>query len=71
MEIEKYTHHGIEVSVLAHVKGLHKNNCLCFAGCKFFKPGTTEHCPIASENFALCVKHNIVTPVFECPKFAR
>lgn len=67
--IEKYNHHGMEVSVQSNLKGLHRDHCLCFQGCKNFKPNTPENCPIAQENYEFCVKYNMVTPVWECPEF--
>ena len=69
MITERYTHHGREVSVVAAVKGQHRDHCLCFA-CSKFKPGTPENCPIAQATYENCVKHNLVTPVYECPEFA-
>lgn len=71
MQVERYLHHGTEVSVLSHVKGKHRENCLCYADCVHFRPGQPGHCPIAAENYALCRKHGLVTPVFECPKFEQ
>lgn len=54
-------------------KGTHREHCLCFA-CKKFTPSVVggpvlANCPIASDTYMNCVKHNIVTPVFECPEF--
>ena len=69
MKTEKYIHHGAEVTVLSHVKGKHRENCLCYANCQFFKLGQSDNCEIAKENYALCVKWNLTTPVFECPKY--
>lgn len=69
MQVERYIHHGNDVAVLSHVKGKHREHCLCYAGCIHFRPGKPDHCPIAAENYALCQKHGLVTPVFECPKF--
>jgi hypothetical protein len=66
---EKYEHHGRVVSVISSVKGKHREHCLCFNGCKKFKPSTTDNCRIAQAIFATCVKHSVVTPVFECPEF--
>jgi hypothetical protein len=65
MNIEKYMHHGAEVSVQTELKGKHRAHCLCY-GCEHFKPG---QCVIAEAVYANCVAHNIVTPVWECPKF--
>jgi hypothetical protein len=67
--IEKYEHHGVEVSVESKNKGQHRQNCLCFYPCAKFKPDTAENCPIAKDVFAICVRHHITTPVFECPEF--
>lgn len=68
--IVKYIHHGVEVSTQWHLKGKHRESCLCFQNCKFFHPENQDnHCEIAKQNFAMCVQHNITTPVFECPKY--
>lgn len=69
MKIERYNHHGRDVAVIASVRGTHREHCLCFQGCRFFKPGLPDNCEIAADNYALCVKHNLVAPVFECPKY--
>ncbi len=66
---EQYEHHGKLVTVLSAVKGKHRLFCLCW-NCANFHPDDRENnCPIANELYELCVKHNLVTPVFECPKF--
>jgi hypothetical protein len=67
--IEKYVHHNVEVSVLSDMKGKHQGNCLCWSGCKFFKPGTKENCNIAQTLFEVDKLYHITTPVFECPKY--
>lgn len=67
--IIKYEHHGVEVSVKERLKGTHRENCLCFSNCTFFKPGEPDNCEIAQELFGICVKYSLTTPVFECPKF--
>lgn len=69
MDIIKYIHHGTEVSVQSHLQGTHKEHCLCYCDCKHFKPNTEMNCEIAQANFELCLKYDIVTPVFECPKY--
>ena len=69
MSIERYTHHGTEVSVDSALKGTHREHCLCWQGCAKFKPGTEENCPIAVDTYRNCMKHALVTPVFECPQF--
>jgi hypothetical protein len=40
--ITKYEHFGNIVSVQRHLKGKHRDHCLCFQKCKFFKPNTIE-----------------------------
>ena len=69
MKIEKYEHHGTEVSVQSHLKGKHREHCLCFQNCKHFKPGEKDNCEIANTNFETCVKYNVTLPVWECPKY--
>jgi hypothetical protein len=69
--IEKYIHHGTEVSVISEVKGKHREHCLCFQDCKYFKPNTIENCEIAQTNFNLCLKYDLVTPVYECAKYEK
>jgi hypothetical protein len=66
--IEKYIHHGAEVSVQSDLRGKHRDHCLCHK-CEHFRPNTPENCPIAQELFELCVKYNLTTPVYECPIF--
>lgn len=67
--VERYEHHGRTVSVIAAIKGHHREHCLCFQGCRFFKPGTDDHCEIAAANYALCVQYGLTAPVGECPKY--
>lgn len=69
-KVEEYIHHGIEVSVYTEAKGKHTEFCLCY-DCIRFLPETPYNCPIAEEIFALCKKHNIVLPVWECPTFIK
>jgi hypothetical protein len=68
--IIKYKHHGTEVSVQEHLKGKHREHCLCFQNCVHFKPeNREENCEIANANFKTCVDFNVVLPVWECPKY--
>jgi len=69
MKIEKYEHHGVEVSVISNVKGRHREHCLCWQKCKYFKPNTPGNCPIAQSLYNLCVENKVTTPVFECKKY--
>jgi len=70
MKIEKYEHHGTEVAVQSHLKGKHREHCLCWQGCKHFKPkDRLNNCRIANLLYSVCVMCNLTTPVFECPKY--
>ena len=71
MAVERYRHHNADVAVVSEYKGRHRDICLCFHGCKFFKPGSEDHCEIASENYLMCVKYSLCAPVLECAKFSR
>ena len=64
-----YEHHGKIVYVEIDQKGLHREVCLCY-DCIEFKPGVPEeNCSIANMVYALCIAMDVVTPVWECPKF--
>jgi hypothetical protein len=70
-QIVKYQHHGATVSVDEDLKGKHRLHCLCFR-CAAFKPGPPEqNCPIANTIYAICILADMVTPVYECPKFVE
>ena len=71
MNIIKYEHHGAEVSVIEENKGRHRENCLCWQGCEYFKPGDELNCHIAQALFSLCVAYNLATPVWECAKYKK
>jgi len=70
-KIVKYLHHDVMVNVNEELVGLHRDHCLCFQGCKFFKPVNAENCEIANAVFENCVKFSIVSPVWECPKYEQ
>ena len=65
---EAYEHHGASVVVRKDLKGKHREYCLCH-NCYRFKPDTAKNCLIAQAVFKNCVEFNIVTPMWECPKF--
>lgn len=66
-----YVHHNAKVSVREDLKGQHRDFCLCYS-CKLFKPGQRgANCPIADAVFKVCVKYDLVTPVWECLKFEQ
>ena len=68
MSFEKYTHWKKEVTVRSDLKSKHKDYCLCYS-CERFRPGSVNNCHIAQDVYNSCVKWNIVTPMWECPKF--
>jgi len=72
----KYRHFfGGGVSVMMTVvdemlKGKHKQHCLCYQKCRFFKPEIRDNnCEIANTLYDTCVSYNVVTPVWECEKY--
>ena len=69
-KIVQYTHHGVSVHAFKKMIQRHQEHCLCWQSCSYFKPGTAENCQIAQAVYSLDVEHSLVTPVFECPKYA-
>lgn len=74
-DVVKYEHHGQVVSVITSDLGRHRDRCLCWQGCKFFKPeDREENCPHATNLFNTLVDEEnpiLVAPVAECSKFER
>jgi len=69
MCIEHYEHYGREVAVRSDLRGKHREFCLCWQ-CGFFHPEDRElNCPIANLVYAVCMRENLVLPVWECPLF--
>ena len=71
--IIQYEHHGKMVYVKKKLKGRHKNSCLCYM-CEEFTPNdfagdVSLNCPISQQVYELCVKEDLVLPVWECPSF--
>jgi len=69
MKFEKYEHHGENVWVRSDLKGKHRENCLCMVCKKLDVMNSKKNCPIANAVFKNCKKFNLVTPMWECPKF--
>ena len=66
---DSYEHHGATVMVRRDLAGKHREHCLCHS-CVHFHPAVRErNCKMASVLYAICVAWNLVTPVWECPKF--
>jgi len=68
-KIVGYLHHGDYVYVDEDLKGKHREHCLCWRCANFNPNDRGNNCKIASLNFAMCQLENLVTPVYECPKF--
>lgn len=65
----KYEHYGAIVSVREELKGRHRDHCLCHI-CRHLNIDDREkNCPIANKLYAICCECNVVTPVWECPRF--
>jgi hypothetical protein len=67
-KVVRYTHHGIEVAAMNAMQGRAKEHSLCHQGCKHFT-STDNPCSIQKEIHETCIRHGVVTPVFECPKY--
>ena len=63
-----YSHHEKEVVVREDLKGKHREFCQCYECDNFNPENREENCPIANDLFDVVVKHNLVTPVWECPE---
>ena len=74
-KVVKYNHHGTEVSVIEHVKGKHREHCLCWQGCKHFKPESRkDNCYFANLLFNWLSDEAVpvlVAPVWECSKYEQ
>ena len=69
MSYETYEHHGHRVRVRSDLKGKHREHCLCYS-CKLFVPeDRVGNCHVANIIYGNCIQHNVVTPVWECPRF--
>lgn len=68
MKIIEIEHHGKQVFGQADLVGKHREHCLCY-GCEKFFPGQQNNCMIAERIYRICVLHNVVSPVYECPEF--
>jgi len=64
----QYKHHGKTVWVREDLMGKHREHCMCYK-CEKFHPNEPNNCPIAQELYSFCVRHDMTTPVWECPEF--
>lgn len=67
--IVEYEHHDVLVFVDSELKGKHRDHCLCFKCDNFDPKDRVANCPVANLLYAFCVLNDMVTPVYECPKF--
>lgn len=71
-KIVTYKHHDVNVLVREDLKGKHRDYCLCFQNCEYFKPWDPENnCRIAAMVYALDRLCGITTPVWECPEYLK
>lgn len=70
-KFELYEHHGRNVWVESSLKGKHRDNCLCYSCALLDTENRDNNCKIANILYALCCAEDIVTPVYECPKFIK
>lgn len=69
MSIQQVEHHGKLVWADQANVGTHRANCLCYKGCRHFKPDARDNCAIAQVLYDFCVLYSMVTPVFECASY--
>lgn len=68
-KFSKYVHFDREVWVRTELQGKHRSHCLCWS-CKNFNEDDLEaKCPIADKVYKMCLLHDLVLPVWECPIF--
>ncbi|HOH62248.1 MAG TPA: hypothetical protein PK698_07260 [Bacilli bacterium] len=69
MKIIKVQKFGKELNAQEHLLGKHREHCLCWLGCKYFKPNTPENCEVAQKLFQFDIDNGVTTPVWECIKY--
>jgi hypothetical protein len=67
-EYTVYEHHGVMMHTRHAMKGLHRDNCLCYE-CERFAPNTLNNCMKSQAIYENCVAFDVVTPVWECADF--
>lgn len=69
MNVIKVQKFGKELNVQEHLLGKHREHCLCWSGCKRFKPNTPENCEIAQKLLQFDIDNGVTTPAWECIKY--
>ncbi len=69
MKIVKFMHHNVKVSAMDHLRGRHRDHCLCFQCKKLNIEDREKNCKIANLLFSVCKMCEITTPVFYCKEF--
>jgi hypothetical protein len=69
-QYEQYLHHKVKVFVEKSKKGKHWESSLC-PDCIYFLPDTPNNCLIESVIHTVNRDNNLVSVVWECPKFER
>jgi hypothetical protein len=70
MNVIKTKKFGKELAVQEELVGK-QDHCLCWQGCKWFKPNEKDNCPIAQDLFEFNKKYGITTLVWECETFEK
>lgn len=67
---EQYLHHKAKVYVKKAQKGKHWDSSLC-PDCELFLPDTPDNCLIESTTHTMDRDNNLVSVIWECPKFVK
>jgi len=69
-KLSTYQHYGKGVTTVSEFVGRNREICICYQGCKFFKPGEEDGCEISTMAYMLSKIAGIVL-VMTCTKFAQ
>ena len=70
-KFEQYIHFDNPVWVASADKGKYRDHCLCFSCANFAPRDRAKNCTIANILYNLCIELDLVTPVWECPRFVE
>ena len=69
IKVVQYEHFGRTTNAIEHLMYKNRHHCLCWQGCKSFKPGSEDNCIISQKLYYLCKEFGLITPVYECPAY--
>ena len=64
--VEFYNHHGAPTAVQTHLKGRHREHCLCYSCDRLCLSNWEENCFKANILYRICVALKLTIPVWEC-----